>query len=628
VNTNTSDFELFSGPSLFDHLPKSRRQNDDGVAVPETPTLLMLHGVGAGDPDHSWQGTLNRSLLALGYPGLGAVQVIAPQYAHALKGWDVEQTLPEVTIKQPGRDDARRHRRAFERRTGALEFRLGRHDHGEVWPGADLAMGMAIDLPTFGQARNYLTDLQIRAQVLRRILDSLPDTGEIVILGHSLGSVVAADLVRRLPPGLRVTGMVTIGSPLAHGRFDVDKLRDSMKEPPTNLSWWVNVWNTYDPVAAHRGVSSVFPWMLDFRIHTGAYLKQAHDALEYLADESVATAVGYAVFGSPSKEVARLESGLDIPLDAAERTAVTALRYAHLAKARLAGDQKERFIGALRHVQAAAVKEIRVRNHLAGRPIPSAVARLAFDLSDPDAEVPEPLPSTHLDKEAAVGLFTALASENVIRPFEIVLPKNAWHEAMTDLSAEMALGSQFGRDVFRATDEARDVLTRSDRLDWKKWGAIGAGAAALIAVTGGLALAAGVGLAGAAAMTTALAGFGPGGMIGGLITAGALASAGGGGIAYGLASSDTTAETLGVVVERRLASAILRKEQRLEMDASAWTFFTQIEIEIRREHERLDEFSDASAPTLRELARKIETVERALRYMREHALEPGSAGTI
>jgi methionyl-tRNA formyltransferase len=113
-------------------------------------------------------------------------------------------------------------------------------------------------------------------------------------------------------------------------------------------------------------------------------------------------------------------------------------------------------------------------------------------------------------------------------------------------------------------------------------------------------------------------------MIGGLLTAGTLVSAGGGGIAYGLAGQGTTAETLEAIVERRLAATILRQLQGLEPDPAVWSVLAQIEIEVRRQHERMDEFSDESAPGLKDLKRKILTVERALRYLTENGLEPGA----
>jgi pimeloyl-ACP methyl ester carboxylesterase len=590
-------------------------------SVSNEPILLFLHGVGTGDQDNVWLTQLTASLSSLGYPELDPKRVIAPKYAHALKGSDSRDQPPALTIKSPPRDSVKQNRRDFERRIGAIEFRLGRHDGGVERMVGDVAINASVGLRPFVQARNYMQNPQIRAQVLNRILKTLPDSGELVIVGHSLGSVVAADLVRRLPIGLHVAGMVTIGSPLANGNFNVDKLRDTLKEPPTNLAWWVNFWNELDPVASHRGVSSAFPWMIDFRVRTTPS-HRVHDAVEYLGDASVAAAIGFALFGSRSKELAGIDHGVDIPIDAAERLILLALRYAYLVSMRLEGDTQDRFAGALRQVQATAVDGIRRRNDRENRAMPSAVARLGFDLSDPKAVVPSPLPSSHLAKDEAVVLLMVIATENVIRPFEISVPKDTRQSAMEELAAEMGLGSRFGTDVFTAVKRAQDTLTGGG-VNWVKWGAMGAGAAAIVAATGGLALAAGAGLAGAAVITSALAAFGPGGMIGGLLTAGTLVTAGGGGIAFGLASPGTSAGTLEAVVARQLAAAILRQRQDLDQDPVVWKNLVETEIEVRRAHERLDEFSDVSAASLKELVRKIDALERALKYLRDNRLEPG-----
>jgi pimeloyl-ACP methyl ester carboxylesterase len=597
------------------------RAANDGVSLSNEPILLFLHGVGTGDQDDAWLARLTESLLGLGYPALDPARVIAPKYAHALKGADDKDSLPGLTIKQPLRESARQNRREFERRLGAVEFRLGLHDGGTARMADDAIVNAAVGLPGFVQARNYMRNTRIRAQVLKRILRTLPESGQLIIVGHSLGSVVAADLVRRLPVGLTVAGMVTIGSPLANGNFNVDELRDVLKEPPINLAWWVNFWNEHDPVAAHRGVSSAFPWMIDFRVRTKPSI-HVHDAVEYLADTSVAAAIGFGLFGSRSKELAGIDQGLDIPVDAAERLILLALRYAFLIKMRLDGDTQDRFAGALRQVQATAVDGVRRRNDREKRAMPFTVARLGFDLSDPKAHVPEPLPSSHLAKDDAVVLLMVLATENVIRPFEISVPRDTRQKAMEELAAEMGLGSRFGTDVFTAAKQAQDVLTGSG-VNWVKWGAMGAGAAAIVAATGGLALAAGAGLAGAAVITSALAAFGPGGMIGGLLTAGTLVTAGGGGIAFGLASPGTSAGTLEAVVARQLAAAILRKKQDVDQDPIVWKNLVETEIEVRRSHERLDEFSDDSSATLKELKRKLDAIERALKYMRDNGLEPG-----
>jgi hypothetical protein len=172
--------------------------------------------------------------------------------------------------------------------------------------------------------------------------------------------------------------------------------------------------------------------------------------------------------------------------------------------------------------------------------------------------------------------------------------------------------------VHTAVEEARDAL--DGPTNWVRWITVGIGLAAVVAATGGLVLAAGPGLAGAAAVTSALAAFGPGGMIGGLLTAGALVTAGGGGIAVGLAGVGTSAETVEAVITTQLAAAILRRKQGLPQDPQTWLGFALLEIEIAKELTRLRAVSDSSAPSLKELQRKLDTVKRALGYLHKEDL--------
>src|SRR5690606_1724638 len=151
-----------------------------------------------------------------------------------------------------------------------------------------------------------------------------------------------------------------------------------------------------------------FPWMIDFRIDTRTAMTKAHDAVVYLSDEAVVAAIGYALFGSKSTELAEVRKGVDIPLDAAEQFALLALRYAYLLKMKLDGDVQDRWAGALRQVQATAIADIKLRNDSQGRTTPSSIARLAFDFSDPQGLVPEPLPANHITKDEAVLLLTVL----------------------------------------------------------------------------------------------------------------------------------------------------------------------------------------------------------------------------
>jgi Mg2+ and Co2+ transporter CorA len=55
-----------------------------------------------------------------------------------------------------------------------------------------------------------------------------------------------------------------------------------------------------------------------------------------------------------------------------------------------------------------------------------------------------------------------------------------------------------------------------------------------------------------------------------------------------------------------------------------WQVLVETEMQVRRDYERLDEFSDPSAPALKELKRKIDTIERALKHLKDNGLEPSA----
>jgi hypothetical protein len=583
------------------------------------PTLLFLHGVGKGDQDDGWRVALEQTLAKVGYPDLSELQVVAPKYPNGLHGVDDELPLPKVIVRALRGSEAARHRRDFERRRTSMERLLGADNEGRGIPGDRVLVPFVADRKQFVQAKNYLENRDVRAWVLQRVLDRVKTPARLFIVGHSLGSVIAADVLRRLPPEVEVVGMVTIGSPLAHEKFHVDRLPELLEEPPANLGWWVNFWNTVDAVPAHRGVSSVIPWVLDQRI-TGHDPRGAHDAARYLSNERVARAIGRGLFGSLSMELAVIEKGIDVPLDFSETLALMALRFAHLTLNALEGDTRARYADGLRQVQAETVEQVRERNAAQRRLMPSRIAELAVDLSDPASAAPAARAPGHLGMDEAVVPLVVIATTNVLRPFEIDVSKAKQRAAMEQLTLEMEFGAKFGTSVFAAVEEARDVL--KGPTNWLKWTALGLGAAAVVVATGGLALAAAPGVAGAAAITSALAAFGPGGMIGGLLTAGTLVTAGGGGIAVGLAAPGTTAATVEAVVATQLATAILRKKHGLQQDPQTWNSLTELEVQVARELARLKVVSDESAPSVKELQRKLDAIHRALAYLQRNNLGP------
>lgn len=587
-----------------------------------SPTIVFLHGVGEGDPHQKWYEALNRGLQQAGYPGLEAVNTLAPCYAdllHLAVESQGEKRLPPVTQQHRSKAQTVRNRASYDRRLASIERRLEPAQAGSGNDFADAAANAAFAMKKFRQAKQYMTVEATRRSVLNRILDQLPDEGTLILIGHSLGSVIAADLLPRLPQALQLAGMITVGSPLAQGNFDLTKLETNLKNPPSNLHWWINFWSGTDPVAARRGVSSFVPWVMDFKVSTPLHPLEAHSAGAYLSTPQVAAAVGFAAFGSLSTEMASVDRGLSVPLNREEWLSVLMLRYAHLIRGRLKGDLQTRFTGALSEVQRERVRALQDQARADGRLVPSAIAVLDQNYGSSSVlTVPDRLPDE--DKNEVAEIFVALALENPLRPYEIDIKTEVRRDALRDLCAEMGLTTPFANAVFDSIDTASRALGSS--RNWMRWGFVGAGVALAAIATGGLALAPSAGAFGAAAVTSGLAAFGPGGMIGGLVTAGSLVSVGTGSIVYGATSLASSAESVEQLVHAQLAAVILRKESDLEPDLSVWEVWTELERSLARELARMREFSDSDSFALKAVARKLSAVQAALSYSVANDLFP------
>lgn len=144
----------------------------------------------------------------------------------------------------------------------------------------------AIDLPlylgsTYGE--------QIRQIAREKIQTAAQQAGGVVVVGHSLGSVIAHDVVAQLlaesnPPPIQA--LVTMGSPL-------EWVLDLRKENPVVFPRfqslkWVNFYNVDDPIPLKKGLKlAAFPDIENVGIdaHTKEPLA-AHSA--YWANETVA----------------------------------------------------------------------------------------------------------------------------------------------------------------------------------------------------------------------------------------------------------------------------------------------------------------------------------------------------
>jgi hypothetical protein len=109
----------------------------------------------------------------------------------------------------------------------------------------------------------FLTDSVLKDKVLDRVHEEV-DCSTRVLIGHSLGSVVAYEyLCRYQPPGVEL--LVTLGSPLGIPNVVFDRLTPAPGPAggiwPAAVTTWVNVADPDDVVALRKDLADLFPPM-------------------------------------------------------------------------------------------------------------------------------------------------------------------------------------------------------------------------------------------------------------------------------------------------------------------------------------------------------------------------------
>ena len=145
------------------------------------------------------------------------------------------------------------------------------------------------------QVRLYLQDAEIRANA-RATVDAVVDTDTRVLIGHSLGSVVAYEALHEYGGTSRwanVRSLVTLGSPLGIPNL----IFEALDPPPNNgrgawpgeVKRWTNISDDGDVVALVKKLGPLFGEVLvDIRIVNGA---TAHDVMPYLTAPETGKAI-------------------------------------------------------------------------------------------------------------------------------------------------------------------------------------------------------------------------------------------------------------------------------------------------------------------------------------------------
>ncbi|MFJ1732831.1 trypsin-like peptidase domain-containing protein [Streptomyces sp. NPDC088254] len=283
--------------------------------------LVFLHGRSqeGKDPERlrrEWAGGLNQGLVRAGLPPVDPADVWFPYYGdrlvEALTAHEAVPRLaeaPTATAAEAVAPSSYTARAVYEEIIGEAaakwdmphESRLATERIGmdDVVGGLHKRLGWlaarsdldawAIAL-VFRDVAAYLDDRRIRDAVLDCVQETMPDAGEVVLVSHSLGTVVGLDLTTRLSPGVNVVHLTTAGSPLGLDSVYSRLLVGGAKRPDI-VTDWLNVWCPTDAVAI--GCPLADDWadgLSDLAVVNAR--DRAHSIAEYLAHPEAARLIG------------------------------------------------------------------------------------------------------------------------------------------------------------------------------------------------------------------------------------------------------------------------------------------------------------------------------------------------
>lgn len=156
---------------------------------------------------------------------------------------------------------------------------------------------LALASRTLAQVTRYLADTAIRQHAINQVHQHLDPTTRVVI-GHSLGSVVAYEALRTLPTDRTLPLLVTLGSPL--GLSAINRRLQQPPSYPTAVHRWTNLAAPDDVVAARPDLLPVFDrnrpndarFDRTWKVDNGS---QPHQAGFYLSKRSCGQAIADAL---------------------------------------------------------------------------------------------------------------------------------------------------------------------------------------------------------------------------------------------------------------------------------------------------------------------------------------------
>ena len=133
----------------------------------------------------------------------------------------------------------------------------------------------------------YWYEPAFKTQIYERIQHSFKANEEHIVIAHSLGTVVAYDLLQQLSPQYKVIRFITLASPLP---FNVIQkhIQQPIKRPLALCGDWFNFYSSDDYLTTQPLMPPLFnlqPAIINKKIHT--FLDKPHEIVGYLQHPSV-----------------------------------------------------------------------------------------------------------------------------------------------------------------------------------------------------------------------------------------------------------------------------------------------------------------------------------------------------
>ncbi|MBB5496871.1 endopeptidase [Paraburkholderia sp. MM5384-R2] len=292
--------------------------------------VVFVHGRAqenkdAADLADSWKRAAVNGFAAAGLPPLAQLDVALPYYGDLLfnlteeEGREAFRTLVDrgAEASAPSAEEQQftqdlvfeiAQRKGISLESIALEAKEPIVDRAvQNWKAVLAALRLLDRVPGVGQTSielftrdvwYYLTRKGVRLQVNAAVDGAIPRDQPCVIVSHSLGTIVAYNLLINRPQRANVKAFITIGSPLGikaiYSRLPSDV---GPRRAPEGVDLWFNARDPEDAIALYEISPEVYKGAPVVRNYSGAQntSDNQHGIVEYLGDKVISQTIYTAV---------------------------------------------------------------------------------------------------------------------------------------------------------------------------------------------------------------------------------------------------------------------------------------------------------------------------------------------